>query len=362
MGENGYCEAIVLEKKGENPNSYQKIFFVAVLFSLQNSVVFLWAIFTMIKRKKYLQLPAIGYGYLFVFVFIVNTCVILPNRLWADIPASYVDIGYGARPVAMGGAFVATPNDVHALHWNPAGLATLTHNQMTAMYTKQFGLIPYYFAAFGSRVNKRLGVGVAALSSGNEVLRESTLQIAGAFSVQRWFCFGMTVKLRNSVFGQNQDGGENRSQGDAYGYGLDLGILWRVSKAWYLGAFGRDVFAEVMYNNTTREVQYSEAIPPGLVVGTTYRVTRSLLFAVAYEKSLARDTYDKLNAGFEGRIFKLIALRGGISQELSTDAPRKYALGLGIIGSTSRFSVNFDFAYQFYHLANTPRVSTTIHF
>lgn len=295
-------------------------------------------------------------------VIAVSVLMILPHTSHADIPAAYVDIGYGARPVAMGGSFVATPNDVHALFWNPAGLGTLTHNQMTAMYTKQFGLVPYYLAAYGSRMSDRIGVGFAAMSSGDDVLRETTVQVAAAVSLQRRLCIGMTVKLRNSVFGRNQEGGENRSQGDAYGYGLDLGILWRPTKAWYLGVFFRDIQSEVIYNNTTRKVQYSETIPPGLVFGTSYRVTRSLLLASGLDKSLAKDTYDKLSAGIESRVFNIISLRGGISQELSKDAPRKYALGFGLIGTTARFSVIFDFAYQFYHLANTPRVSTTIYF
>ena len=78
--------------------------------------------------------------------------------LRAEIPAAYVDIGYGARSIGMGGAFVAIPCDVHALFWNPAALSTLKHNQVTAMYTKQFGLIPYFLAAYGTRFNNRVKV------------------------------------------------------------------------------------------------------------------------------------------------------------------------------------------------------------
>ena len=37
--------------------------------------------------------------------------------------AAFLEIGIGARAVAMGNAFVGTANDVTALYWNPAGLA-----------------------------------------------------------------------------------------------------------------------------------------------------------------------------------------------------------------------------------------------
>ena len=39
--------------------------------------------------------------------------------------ANFVEVETGARAMGMGGAFVAVADDVTALHWNPAGLATL---------------------------------------------------------------------------------------------------------------------------------------------------------------------------------------------------------------------------------------------
>ncbi len=38
---------------------------------------------------------------------------------------------WGARPLAMGGAFVAVTGDVHGVYWNPAGLATIPSTQFT---------------------------------------------------------------------------------------------------------------------------------------------------------------------------------------------------------------------------------------
>ncbi|MBU1680098.1 MAG: hypothetical protein KKD86_14825, partial [Bacteroidetes bacterium] len=39
----------------------------------------------------------------------------------SGIPGAFVDIGFGAKPVAMGGAFVGLANDVNSIIWNPAG-------------------------------------------------------------------------------------------------------------------------------------------------------------------------------------------------------------------------------------------------
>lgn len=47
---------------------------------------------------------------------------------------AFLKIGVGARPVSMGGAFVAVPGDVNSSYWNPAGLAWIKTPQGTASY------------------------------------------------------------------------------------------------------------------------------------------------------------------------------------------------------------------------------------
>lgn len=44
--------------------------------------------------------------------------------------APFLTIGVGCRPQAMGGAFVSISDDVHALYWNPAGIARLNHSEV----------------------------------------------------------------------------------------------------------------------------------------------------------------------------------------------------------------------------------------
>ncbi len=58
-----------------------------------------------------------------------------------DFAASFLDIGVGARAMAMGGAFVSISNDGSGFYWNPAGLALLRKIQISGMYGPQFGSI-----------------------------------------------------------------------------------------------------------------------------------------------------------------------------------------------------------------------------
>jgi len=57
--------------------------------------------------------------------------------------AALLEIGMGARPLGMGGAFTALADDESAVFYNPAGLAFLKTLGLTALYSRQFALLDY---------------------------------------------------------------------------------------------------------------------------------------------------------------------------------------------------------------------------
>ncbi len=64
-------------------------------------------------------------------------CLLL--LLWAaPAHAYFLDAANGARPAGMGDAFVGLADDSNALLFNPAGLATLTENELSGMYADLF--------------------------------------------------------------------------------------------------------------------------------------------------------------------------------------------------------------------------------
>ena len=57
----------------------------------------------------------------------------------------FLSIGVGARGLGMGGAQVATTDDVNSIFWNPAGLCGIDNNvQIAAMHSEYFGGIAKY--------------------------------------------------------------------------------------------------------------------------------------------------------------------------------------------------------------------------
>src|SRR5271170_4913674 len=60
------------------------------------------------------------------------------------VQAAFLDTGFGARPVGMGGAFTAIADDSNAPLYNPAGLVQVQWNEMSAMYSRLFSGLTLY--------------------------------------------------------------------------------------------------------------------------------------------------------------------------------------------------------------------------
>ncbi|MBI1979710.1 MAG: PorV/PorQ family protein, partial [Elusimicrobia bacterium] len=82
--------------------------------------------------------------------------LLLKAGVWADFNAksagtsgaAFLKVGAGARPVALGDAFVGIADDVNTIQSNTAGLATLKKNEFVAMRASLFQDIEYNFFAF----------------------------------------------------------------------------------------------------------------------------------------------------------------------------------------------------------------------
>lgn len=286
----------------------------------------------------------------------------------ADIPAAFVDIGYGARPLGMGGAYVALASDANAPLWNPACLPYALGWQVTTMYAKQFNIIPYLMGSVTKSINDEFGAGFAFLSSGDDALRENTFYFSGGMRLQRFHSLlkgvsaGMTIKVRTASFGNNADGGPDRIQGSATGYALDFALRYKPATRWTLGLLFRDPVNNIKWNNQTLDSKYSESVPSTMQFGAAYLAHQNVVFAVDWDMAMYSDVSSKIFMGGEWRLFNLIYLRGGMSQSLDVEPYRKLNYGMGLQYFTKTFGLRFDFAYQSYFLATTPRVSTSIWF
>jgi hypothetical protein len=217
----------------------------------------------------------------------------------------FLNIGAGARGLAMGGAQVASVNNATAGYWNPAGLTNLKDNPslglMHASYFSDIAKYDYATLAMPIQDNKRvLGFSLLRFAvddipntlflvepdgsiNYNNIKSFSSADYAFLFSFaqkvketdNRTISFGANAKIIHRKVG---------SFATAWGFGLDAGVQIKSGK-WHLGLVARDItttFNAWSFKFTDREkealyltkndipVKSTEITAPRLILGGGY--------------------------------------------------------------------------------------------
>ena len=217
----------------------------------------------------------------------------------------FLNIGAGARGLAMGGAQVASAKDATAGYWNPAGLTGIKENaNVGIMHADYFGGIAkydYVSAAMPIQDNKR-AIGISLLRFAVDDIPNTLFLVEPDGSINYGniqtfssadyaFLFSFAQKLKETEklqmsFGLNakviyRKVGKFAS---AWGFGLDAGLQMHGEK-WHAGIVARDVtttFNAWSFTFTDKEkeifyltkndipVKSTELTAPRLVIGGGY--------------------------------------------------------------------------------------------
>ncbi len=302
----------------------------------------------------------------------------------SGIPGSFVDIGFGTRPVGMGFAYVGLADDENSSYLNPAGLSQMNEYKVSFSQTDQFGIIKYnYFAALVPIPFKGQSVGFSVLSSGDEMMNE--LSVHAAYGIRlKFISIGLGVKYRNAAFGNNTlrredyivfdeseiDAGFNQQvYGDANGFGVDLGLMFHPTRKMNFGVMLRDIYAPINWNSKARgsgynpKGSYEEGMPMELIVGSSFKVSDNLIAVGDFQPALTGERTNWVRIGLEGRLVKILMLRAGTEQGVNQLDDDKYTLGTGLdIEIRNKLRIQSDFAYVIDPIYNTLRFSFAISF
>ena len=300
-----------------------------------------------------------NFSKIWTLLFIVLTIPLYAQNL-SHIPGAFINIGVAARPSALGGAYTALVDDANALAWNPAGLARLRTQQLTFSHTKQFNLIPYYYAAHAQNINSAFSHSEAIVLSGDATLQEVVLMFGGSYRfIDLWseLAIGATLKYKNATFGRNAKGGSGAVTGTASGIGLDMGILYELREDITAAVLFRNVIDYVVWNSSSIG-RYSQGSPLEIVFGFSLQRFKEFNFTVDFHKSLHRDTSNRLRMGLERSFYDLILLRGGAYQDITGGGEINYSLGTGVrYKGFENTIILFDAAYILLPLGNSLRFS-----
>lgn len=273
----------------------------------------------------------------------------------------FLNIGAGARGLAMGGSQVASVNDGTSGYWNPAGLVGIKeHPQINLMHAEYFagiGKYDYASVVFPTSNQKRT-IGITGLRFAVDDIMNTLFLVEPdgsinynniqAFSSADYaFIFSFAQKLKESEkknihFGLNAKV-IHRSVGKfakAWGFGLDAGIQIHSNK-WKFGIAGRDITStfnawsfsfterekEVLYlTNNEIPVKSTELTAPRLVLGVArdFKLGKKLSLLAEANIDVTFDgqrntliSADPVSAdpklGLELNVNNVFFLRGGIN-------------------------------------------------
>ncbi|MEO0226166.1 MAG: PorV/PorQ family protein [candidate division WOR-3 bacterium] len=177
------------------------------------------------------------------------TISILISSAWLYEPGAtgmtFLKLGIGARPVAMGNAFNAVSDDGNAIFWNPAGFGISRDFHLTGMGMNMLGFVNYFSLGSLIPVGRFGGIGVGASYLFAQDTRYSEMgEELGSFTNSDLLIgLGYAYPFISSL-----SGGASmkfiRSQlaeYSAYSFTTNVGIIFSPIKYIYLGSSIRDL-------------------------------------------------------------------------------------------------------------------------
>jgi len=279
----------------------------------------------------------------------------------------------GARQLGMADAVAGIADDVNAIYYNPAGLATVPTLELNAMYfdnivdTKDEALsavMPLRRGIIGSRAS--VGLGIKAYQGGDIEVLEGTFDGSGNFTltsertlnaesdymgsvayaedIGQGICLGAALKGIHSTLVEDYT---------ASAVALDLGILYRTPVQ------GLSLGLSLLNNGTEMKfIDEGDALPQRTIVGAGYSLypMRSVKVKLGADHIKEREMDGTTSIGVELGLMNMVMLRGGYYTDSDLGSA---TMGIGVkLGS-----IQLDYGYGIMdELGNLQKASLTFRF
>ncbi len=292
--------------------------------------------------------------------------------------APFLNVGQGARAIAMGGAYVSMVNDATALYWNPAGLALMQGNEAVFNHSEWIADINFDFAGIAVNLGGLGSFGLFAnfmtmgeMDVTTELYPEGTGQRfnAGSYAMGASYARALTDRFALGVNVKYVH--EYILNSASNGVCIDIGTVFTTQfRGLRLGASisnfgtkmrmsGRDLLVQHDIdplregnNDRINANLGTDAydLPLNLRVGMSYNVLQDLkqhALWVAVDAVHPSDNVEAVNIGGEYAFQDMFFLRGGYASLFAEDAEQGMTLGGGLkYGFGGRMALKMDYAYE----------------
>ncbi len=285
--------------------------------------------------------------------------------------AAFNDFGVGARPLGLGGAFVALADDSNASHYNAAGLAYIDKIQFGATYAQRFsGLVNYN--TIGGIVPigglGTLGANIGLLAEDSAIYREQTIRISYGRTLIRQLGLGLNLKLFGTTFNEGEASViENPyfAQTSSSAVSLDLGLLAKPINSLRLGVSVENILpADISVYDTEADVlgietDTADTVPLNIRAGIVYdlesiaemsaqgaSITNLLKATLVAVEVVSRDSEIYTRLGIEMWVNNAIGVRGGYGMNNSGNPATTLSLGGSAKIPISKTALQLDYGFQ----------------
>ena len=287
----------------------------------------------------------------------------------------FLTLGVGARPLGMGGSFVAISDDATATYWNPAGLGSLSHSEVSFMHSSLGDLNSYDFINYVQTFGRATTVGLSWLRVGVDDIPITNLPIPSGGvgpgnrpEIQRTFsntdnAFILSYGRRIGPEAWRLFAGGNAKviyistlrNFNAVGFGGDFGILWQSDRdkanQLSIGVMAQDFFKTKLYWNTPPDepgqASNTDTINPNFKMGFSYSIDASALNSRLLLTVDTDSLYSfEMHYGAEYIFAELLALRAGLQERKGIATTRLMTAGAGFkLSFLTGAAFSVDYAY-----------------
>jgi hypothetical protein len=263
----------------------------------------------------------------------------------------FFKLGFGARPLAMGGAFVAVADDATGGFYNPAGLTQITMRTFGAFYRKMTLDRRLTYVTYAQPIRDEASISLAWVNAGvSDVMGrdgdgnlteeisnyQNAVQLFLGRRVIEQLSFGLTIGYIQY----------NLASINAYGLGFGASVMGKpmpklrvgaalenlgMKYSWTSGDYWKSVDPEILGSSVEEE------FPVNLRLGASYLLLKDrLLLSSEIDKNESQKA--KLHLGVEGWAIKNVAGRMGYDQGSVT-------FGVGLKQQIRSAVLGFDYAF-----------------
>lgn len=271
--------------------------------------------------------------------------------------STFLNIGTGARPEALGGAYTAMAGDVHALHYNPAGLAGVARPEAAATHARWPLGASFDFIGYGHPTGLgTFGFSLSRLASGEVQGRGADRRAAASYeAVDSAYTLGIGRSAGELLPGGRARAGASvkwieRRIGTASGSGLaaDLGVAQELS--------GRPLTLGASVLNLGQGIRFldqTDPLPTLAAVGLSWRMAGVATLSADLRREIASGRAE-VAVGTEYSLLQGMAVRAGYTTAALGATPLG-GLGGGVGLKLGRYRA--DYAFTPFAFGNVQRLS-----